>query len=1206
MLFCQAARGQTIPNPSFETDTFTTFPGYISGNGPITGWTGTPENRVGLNPGGGSPFANNGTIPNGNNVAFIQNDPSALSTLSTTITGLTPGTIYKVTFRANARGGQTPYLKAYIDGMGVLLPFGPDGFSLASVGGSNPYWVVAFEFTASAASQVLSVVNDATGDNTLLVDDFKIAPSSGKWSIAAWTGDEDSGVDAAYLYTHAYNLGSTASPVINGITFTGIGGNAPAVAGKFSTTYLGAGPVGDGFNWVGGGSLTMANAFVYGGNVPAGSFQSIALQGLTVGTEYVTTVYSVAWEDPAVGARWVTFSMGNDYLTLNQDQFSNDYGIRISYRYTATSPTMTLNIAPFVTANQSFHVYGFANRESVSRFVAPLITAQPQSITVSPGLAVTLSVSASGVPLPTYQWRFNGADIPGATDATVGSAAITPAEAGNYTVVVANPVGTVTSAVARVTVGLPLNNPSFEADTFTVFPGYVSVNFPITAWASLPNHGINPGGGSPFADNGIIPHGSQVAFMQGDGPLSQTISGLTVGAQYYIHYFENARNGPLPALEVQVGGTTVVGAHLVRQVGSASYHEISSEAFVATATDMELAFIKSNPAGGDTTALVDNVAILPVPAGTPPSITLQPTPVTVYLGQPASFTGRALGSQPVTYQWRLNGTAVAGATSTVLALPAVQFANEGNYSLVAANGFGSVTSTVARLSLLETIPSLHSTGLDAAGAPLAAGTIDPFWTLPVNPDGGSTNVYVANDGWPIQAGVWLPNSAASKWVGSRAVVGDAGIPLGDYTYRTTFDLTGRDTNTVVIVGRWLSDNWGTPVRVNGTIVSTPLCDSFNVWASFALTSSNATFLPGLNTLEFVVNNLSAGPSGARIEFTQVSARTLPGIAPAIAIPPQGAKVAEGDTVVLGVTATGTLPLTYQWKKNNVDLPGKTEATLTLTAVTTNDTALYRVAASNPWGTALSANAAVVIAYRPVPGVFGTGVGADGLLLADGAVDPHYVLATSPDLNFPGPDALVITNTWPIQAGVWVVNGPSSAWIGASAAQRQDLDPTQGNAPGLYTYQTTFNLTGYDLSKVAVVGGWAVDNAGTDILVNGVSSGLTAAGFGSLTPFTITSGLVAGVNTLDFKADNAAGADPNASNPAGLRVNLACYLSLQQTVALQITSAGANVAISWSPAAIGQKLQSAPAVTGPWTDITDASNPYVTPASGAQVFYRIMQ
>jgi hypothetical protein len=1208
LLSCLAAGGQTIPNPSFETDTFSTFPGYISGNAPITGWTGTPETRVGLNPGGGSPFANNGLIPDGTKVAFIQSDPGTPSTLSTTISDLTPGTTYRVTFRANARGGNTPNVKVYLDGTPVWLSSGADGFSTAAVGGSNPYWYVAFDFTAYAASHALALVNDATGDQTLCVDDFKIAPSTGKWAIESWSYDGDSGVDPLYLYTHAYNFGSGLSPVINGITFTGAGGGGgvgPAVAGRFSTTYLTAGPVGDVFNNVSGNSAVMAAAFVYGGNVPANGYQSISLQGLTPGEAYVVTIYSVAWEDPNVANRWVTYSVGNDYLTLNQDQFYDNNGIRISYSYTADPDgTKTIKFSPLVPANLSFHVYGFANRKAVSSFAAPTISSQPKSMTVSPGLAVNLDVSAAGVPLPTYQWRFNGGNIAGATDATLAFPSVAAGDAGNYTVVVANQAGSVTSTVARLTVGLPMNNPSFEVDTFLTFPGYVSANGPITGWASMPRHGINPAAGSPFANNGTTPHGNQVAFLQDDGAMNQTVSGLTVGEQYYVHYYENSRSGyAVPTMQVQVGGITVVGTHPVPAVGSGSYHEITSEAFTATATDLELAFIKGAAQSGDSTAVIDNVAVLPLAAGTKPAMTLQPKSVTVFLGQAASFTGRALGSVPVTYQWRLDGAPLAGATSTLLALPAVQFADEGDYTLVASNGSGSVTSAVARLSLLETIPSLHNSGIDASGLPIAGGSLDPAWTFATNPDGGAASVYVGS----AIPGAWLANDTTSKWIGSRANLTDGAIPLGDYTYRATFDMTGRDTNSVIIIGRWASDNWGTPVRVNGVAVDVPPSFNFNSWTTFTLASSNATFLPGLNTLDFVVNNAGNGPGGLRLEFTLVSARTLPGIAPAIAVPPQGRTVAEGDTVQLTVGATGTLPLSYQWQKDNVDLAGKTDAALTLTAVTTNDSGNYRVTASNAWGTATSASALVTVAYRPLPGVFGTGLAADGTLLGDGAVDPHYALSTSPDANFPGPDALVITNVWPIQAGVWVVNGPNSRWIAPSSAQRQDLDPTQGNAPGQYIYQTEFDLTGYDLSRVGLVGSWAADNSGTDIMVNGVSTGITCPGFAALTPFLITKGLVAGLNTLDFVMLNDPNVnDPASPNPTGLRVDLKAYLYLLEPIQIQITHTGAELAIGWSPAFAGQKLLSAPAVTGPWTEVPNAANPYLTPANGTERYFRVAQ
>ena len=74
--------GQTIPNPSFETDTFTVWPGYISDNSPITGCTANAEYRAVLNPATGSPFADNGAIPEGNNVAFLQSDDGINGTTS--------------------------------------------------------------------------------------------------------------------------------------------------------------------------------------------------------------------------------------------------------------------------------------------------------------------------------------------------------------------------------------------------------------------------------------------------------------------------------------------------------------------------------------------------------------------------------------------------------------------------------------------------------------------------------------------------------------------------------------------------------------------------------------------------------------------------------------------------------------------------------------------------------------------------------------------------------------------------------------------------------------------------------------------------------------------------------------------------------------------------------------------------------------------
>src|SRR5476649_424099 len=54
---------------------------------------------------------------------------------------------------------------------------------------------------------------------------------------------------------------------------------------------------------------------------------------------------------------------------------------------------------------------------------------------------------------------------------------------------------------------------------------------------------------------------------------------------------------------------------------------------------------------------------VPVPAAAAPTITIQPADQTVVVGQPAMFAVTATGAAPLTYQWRKNGTEIAGATA---------------------------------------------------------------------------------------------------------------------------------------------------------------------------------------------------------------------------------------------------------------------------------------------------------------------------------------------------------------------------------------------------------------------------------------------------------------------------------------------------------------------------------------------------------------
>src|SRR5262249_3673145 len=85
----------------------------------------------------------------------------------------------------------------------------------------------------------------------------------------------------------------------------------------------------------------------------------------------------------------------------------------------------------------------------------PTVTQQPSPLTVSQGGTATFIVGAAGDPPLSFQWRFKGASIVGATTSSYSVSGATPADAGTYDAVVSNKHGSVTSAAALLTVLIP-------------------------------------------------------------------------------------------------------------------------------------------------------------------------------------------------------------------------------------------------------------------------------------------------------------------------------------------------------------------------------------------------------------------------------------------------------------------------------------------------------------------------------------------------------------------------------------------------------------------------------------------------------------------------------------------------------------------------------------------------------------------------------
>lgn len=99
---------------------------------------------------------------------------------------------------------------------------------------------------------------------------------------------------------------------------------------------------------------------------------------------------------------------------------------------------------------------------------------------------------------------------------------------------------------------------------------------------------------------------------------------------------------------------------------------------------------------GPDTADIDFLATL---ITYPPAILAQPLNQTVAAGLSATFTVTAGGSNPLSYQWRFNGTNFVGGNSNSFTVVNVQTNHLGNYSVVVSNAFGSVTSANAALAL---------------------------------------------------------------------------------------------------------------------------------------------------------------------------------------------------------------------------------------------------------------------------------------------------------------------------------------------------------------------------------------------------------------------------------------------------------------------------------------------------------------------------
>src|SRR3989339_14560 len=298
-----------------------------------------------------------------------------------------------------------------------------------------------------------------------------------------------------------------------------------------------------------------------------------------------------------------------------------------------------------------------------------------------------------------------------------------------------------------------------------------------------------------------------------------------------------------------------------------------------------------------------------------PTITTPPMSMIKCAGNSATLTVEANGSQPLSYQWKKNGTIISGETSNLLNFISLQLTDEAGYVCVVTNAYGNATTDTAFVRVAADVPVIttHPSGIficegDSAYFSIGAtGDYLGFQWLKngSNITNGFGSFYVLYNATTSNSGQY--SCQVSNACGSvTSTTANLTVNLPPSITAQPYDFNECEGDTVKFI---TTANGTPPITYQWYHGLTSIVDSTNN----TLTLNNFAASDGGEYFCLVTNTCGT----VSTDTAQFDVKT----APTFYTQPMDAIRCTGDTVSFSVKVDGTEPFVYQWRKEGANISG---------------------------------------------------------------------------------------------------------------------------------------------------------------------------------------------------------------------------------------------------------------------------------------------